>query len=151
MWLKAFVTMKESEIIKNIKSRLGIEQLNEMQQRMCRCQSQSVLLLSPTGSGKTVAFTIPLLKSLRQPSGRVQAVVIAPSRELVQQIASVVRAVAVGFKTVAFYGGHSMADETRSLSVTPDHIFTLLYRVCSPIFFLCQRSFMTFFRPLLLY
>ena len=33
MWLKAFVTMKESEIIKNIKSRLGIEQLNEMQQR----------------------------------------------------------------------------------------------------------------------
>ena len=120
MWLKAFETMKESEIIKNIKSRLGIEQLNEMQQRMCRCQSQSVLLLSPTGSGKTVAFTIPLLKSLRQPSGRVQAVVIAPSRELVQQIASVVRAVAVGFKTVAFYGGHSMVDETRSLSVTPD-------------------------------
>lgn len=112
--------MKENEIIKNIKTRLGIEQLNEMQQRMCGVQSSSIILLSPTGSGKTVAFTIPMLKSLKMPLGKVQTVVIAPSRELVQQIAAVVRQVAVGYKTVAFYGGHSMIDETRSLSITPD-------------------------------
>lgn len=112
--------MREAEIVKNIKARLGIEQLNEMQRRMMRCHSQSVMLLSPTGSGKTVAFTIPMLRALNVPSGTVQAVVIAPSRELVQQIASVVRTIAVGYKTVAFYGGHSMLDEVKSLSVTPD-------------------------------
>lgn len=112
--------MKESEIIRNVKSKLGIEQLNDMQQCMMRCHSQSVLLLSPTGSGKTVAFTIPLLRSLTDATRRVQAVVIAPSRELVQQIASVIRCVAVGYKTVAFYGGHSMIDEVKSLSVVPD-------------------------------
>lgn len=112
--------MKEPEIIKNVKTRLGIEQLNDMQRSMMRCHSQSVLLLSPTGSGKTVAFTIPLLRSLADATRCVQAVVIAPSRELVQQIASVVRSVAVGYKTVAFYGGHSMIDEVKSLSVVPD-------------------------------
>lgn len=114
--------MKEAEIIKNIKARLGIEQLNEMQRRMMRCHSQSVMLLSPTGSGKTIAFTIPVLRSLDAPARQVQAVIIAPSRELVQQIASVVRTIAVGYKTVAFYGGHSMLDEVKSLSVTPDII-----------------------------
>lgn len=114
--------MREAEIIKNIKARLGIERLNEMQRRMMRCHSQSVMLLSPTGSGKTIAFTIPMLRALNAPMGVVQAVVIAPSRELVQQIASVVRTIAVGYKTVAFYGGHSMMDEVKSLSVTPDVI-----------------------------
>ncbi len=114
--------MKEAEIIKNIKARLGIEQLNEMQRRMMRCHAQSVMLLSPTGSGKTIAFTIPMLRALNAPMGVVQAVLIAPSRELVQQIASVVRTIAVGYKTVAFYGGHSMMDEVKSLSVTPDII-----------------------------
>lgn len=114
--------MKEVEIIKNIKSKLGIVELNEMQRRMMRCHSQSVMLLSPTGSGKTIAFAIPMLRALNSPMGVIQAVVIAPSRELVQQIASVVRAIAVGYKTVAFYGGHSMMDEVKSLSVTPDII-----------------------------
>ncbi len=61
-----------------------------------------------------------MLRSLDNPSGRVQAVVMAPSRELVMQIASVVRELATGYKTVALYGGHSMVDETRSLSVVPD-------------------------------
>lgn len=112
--------MKEAEIIKNVETRLGIGQLNEMQRRMMRCHSQSVMLLSPTGSGKTIAFTIPVLRLLDAPSRQVQAVIIAPSRELVQQIASVVRTIAVGYKTVALYGGHLMIDEVNSLSVVPD-------------------------------
>ena len=47
---------------------------------------------------------------------------MAPARELVLQIADVIRPVAAGLKTVAFYGGHSMADEVNSMSVVPDII-----------------------------
>ncbi len=47
---------------------------------------------------------------------------IAPSRELVLQIAEVIRPIATGLKTVAFYGGHSMQEEVNSLAVTPDII-----------------------------
>lgn len=115
--------MKEKEIISNIQSRLGIDTLNEMQLRMAGIQTKGVVtLLAPTGSGKTIAFAIPLLKNLKPSSGQVQAVVMAPSRELVLQIADVIRPIATGLKTVAFYGGHSMREEVNSLSVTPDII-----------------------------
>jgi superfamily II DNA/RNA helicase len=115
--------MKQSQIIENIKQRHGIEQLNEMQMQVAKTNASQMVLLSPTGSGKTIAFSIALLRSLSAPQGRVQAVVIAPARELVMQIAEVIRPIAVGYKTVACYGGHSMIDESRSLtSGTPDII-----------------------------
>lgn len=115
--------MKQKEILDNIYARTRVSRLNPMQQRMAGIPLRGIFtLLSPTGSGKTIAFAIPMLKSLRPPCGMVQAVVIAPSRELVMQIAEVVRPIAAGYKTVAFYGGHSMQEETSSLAVTPDII-----------------------------
>ena len=70
---------------------------------------------------QTCALPI-FLKSIAPAKGQIQGVVIAPSRELVLQIAEVLRPIATGLKTVAFYGGHSMQEETNSLSVTPDII-----------------------------
>lgn len=116
------MNMRQSVILENISSRLGISELNPMQKEMMSSQARDVVLLSPTGSGKTLAFTIAMLQSLVQPKGEVQAVVIAPSRELVMQIYRVVREVATGYKTVAFYGGHSMTDEKNSLNPVPDII-----------------------------
>lgn len=112
--------MKQSVILENISSRLGIAELNPMQRELMSSQARDVVLLSPTGSGKTVAFTISMLQALGKPKGEVQAVVIAPSRELVMQIYRVVREVATGYKTVALYGGHSMTDEKNSLTPVPD-------------------------------
>lgn len=112
--------MENKEIISRIKDRLGIENLNDMQTVIAQSDRKRMILLSPTGSGKTVAFTIAMLKAIKEPCGRVQALVIAPSRELVTQIAEVVRVIATGFKVTALYGGHAMSDEVNSLSVTPD-------------------------------
>ncbi len=114
--------MKQSIIIDNINWRLGIAGLNPMQKAMMTEQSRNIVLLSPTGSGKTLAFAIAMLQSLQAPGGEVQAVVIAPSRELVMQIYRVVRELATCYKTLAMYGGHSMIDEKNSLSPVPDII-----------------------------
>lgn len=115
--------MKPSLIIKNIADKLGIKQLNEMQQQVLAINTSQMLLLSPTGSGKTVAFAIAMLRSLTISRGKVQAVIIAPARELVLQIFEVIRPIATGYKTVACYGGHSMLDETQSITSTiPDII-----------------------------
>jgi len=115
--------MKEKDIISNIASKLGINELNDMQRRMSQISPKGVItLLAPTGSGKTLAFAIPLLKNLKPSSRLVQAVVMAPSRELVLQIADVIRPIASGLKTVAFYGGHAMQEEVNSLNVLPDII-----------------------------
>lgn len=114
--------MKQSVILRNRESRMGIKSLNDMQKRVADATARDITLLSPTGSGKTLAFAIKLLGALREPSGKVQAVVIAPSRELVMQIFDVIRPLAVGYKVACFYGGHSMMDEKRTLSVVPDVI-----------------------------
>jgi superfamily II DNA/RNA helicase len=114
--------MEIKTILERLRERHNIATLNEMQQKMAATDAKGVILLSPTGSGKTAAFALRLLRFLGQPEGKVQAVVMAPSRELVIQIADVIRPVAAGLKTVAFYGGHSMTDEINSLSVTPDII-----------------------------
>lgn len=116
--------MREKEFLPLVKERLNIEHLNPMQEKMLRMASESrdIILLSPTGSGKTLAFLLSMLKMLKAPTGRLQAVIIAPSRELVIQIAAIVREIARGFKVTALYGGHKVEDEVNSLSVVPDVI-----------------------------
>lgn len=114
--------MKQSEIFANISSKLGISELNPMQKAVIECRSNDMILLSPTGSGKTVAFASAMLSALPKPDGKVLAVVMAPSRELVMQTYRVVRDIATGYKVSAFYGGHSMIDEKNTLLQTPDII-----------------------------
>ena len=102
--------------------RLGIESLNEMQQRAlgagCKAGA-NVVLYSPTGSGKTLAVALPVLYNIVPDAGHVQAVVIAPSRELVRQLYEVFRLAGHGIKITPCYGGHSSLDERNSLEATP--------------------------------
>lgn len=114
--------MKEKEILEAAKAKLGIEELNEMQKKMLSSsgEGRDIILLSPTGSGKTLAFTIPVIKMLKDPNGRIQCVIIAPSRELVIQISEVIKQIAKDFRVIALYGGHKVEDEVNSLKVTPD-------------------------------
>ena len=114
--------MREKEFLPLIKDKLGIEELNQMQRRMMSMASESrdIILLSPTGTGKTLAFILPILKILKPTTGRVQVVVVAPSRELVIQIYKIFSAVAIGFKVTPLYGGHKVEDEVNSLSAGSD-------------------------------
>ena len=115
--------MKETEIIKLVKGRLGIDELNEMQQAALnawKAGGGDLVLYSPTGTGKTLAFALCLLQALKPPMQRLQAVVMAPSRELVMQTAEILRVLAVDYKVTPCYGGHAVADEKASLAVTPD-------------------------------
>ena len=116
--------MKQKDILANLKERFGITELNEMQKDVLSASNQDgdIILLSPTGSGKTIAFLVPLLKALKEPNGNLQAVIIAPSRELVMQIGKVARDIATGHKVTCCYGGHNVLDEKQSLSVTPSII-----------------------------
>lgn len=114
--------MREKEFLPLLEHKLGITELNDMQKKMLdqASEKRDIILLSPTGSGKTVAFIMPVLKMLKPPTGRVQCVVIAPSRELVIQISEVFKLLAAGYKITSLYGGHKVEDEVNSLKVTPD-------------------------------
>lgn len=121
---KSYYLMREKEFLPLLAEKLNIAELNPMQKEMLRISSEKrdVILLSPTGSGKTVAFLLPMLKYLKPSNGQLQGVVLAPSRELVIQISRVVQALASGYKTVAVYGGHKMEDEVNSLAAGCDII-----------------------------
>lgn len=47
---------------------------------------QDIIAIAPTGTGKTIAFGIPMLEYISLEGGRVQEVVLAPTRELAMQI-----------------------------------------------------------------
>lgn len=116
--------MREKEFLPLVEEKLGIKELNPMQKQMMAQASETrdIILLSPTGSGKTLAFILPMLKILKPSTGRVQAVVVAPSRELVIQISQIVNTIAAGFKVTQLYGGHKVEDEVNSLSAGTDII-----------------------------
>lgn len=78
-----------------------------------------VILLSPTGSGKTLGFLLPLLASLDPTIATVQAMILVPSRELALQIEQVFRTIGSGFKVNCCYGGHPLKIELNNLSQPP--------------------------------
>ncbi len=117
--------MKEKELLQVVKERMGIEALNEMQHRALDVWKKGggdLILYSPTGTGKTLAFALCLLQALKPPMQQLQAVVMATSRELVMQTAEILRLLATGYKVTPCYGGHAVADEKASLAITPDII-----------------------------
>jgi superfamily II DNA/RNA helicase len=112
--------MTNEEIIARALSNTGIAALNEMQQAVLDAgTTKDLLLLSPTGSGKTLAFLLPLLTTLTEEEKKIQALIIAPSRELAIQIETVFRSLGAGYKVNCCYGGHPLRIESRSLEHPP--------------------------------
>lgn len=99
---------------------MGFNRLNAMQDEMLEvaASGHNTLLLSPTGSGKTVAFLLPLLAQSTQ--AEVRAMIVVPSRELAQQIAEVARKLSI--RCVLCYGGHDVRIEIQRLASNPPFI-----------------------------
>lgn len=86
-----------------------ITALNPMQEKAGKTirSKSDVVLLSPTGTGKTLAFLLPLLETLDANCAEIQILILVPSRELAQQIEQVTRKIGSGFKVNAVYGGRA--------------------------------------------
>ncbi|GCC50453.1 helicase [Chryseotalea sanaruensis] len=79
----------------------------------------NLMLLAPTGSGKTLAFLTAVFSKLSAKDKLVQAIIVAPSRELALQIEQVFRAMKTSYKVTCCYGGHDFQVEQNSLSEAP--------------------------------
>ena len=105
----------------DILAKLNIQALNPMQEEAVSVieTTTNTILLSPTGTGKTLAFLLPLIKILDPESEEVQALIIVPSRELAIQIEQVVRSMGSGYKANAVYGGRPMSKDKIEIKHTP--------------------------------
>lgn len=106
---------------KAILAKLGIPALNRMQQEAQKAISGSneIVLLSPTGTGKTLAFLLPLMAELDPELMEVQLLILVPSRELAIQIEQVARDMGSGLKINAVYGGRSTYKDKIDLKHPP--------------------------------
>lgn len=100
---------------------MGIETLNPMQKQMLSKSKHkdNIVLLSPTGSGKTIAFLLSVLNRLDPDVEGIQTMIVVPSRELALQIYDVFKNLKTSYKASVCYGGHEMRIEKNNLSEAP--------------------------------
>ncbi len=109
---------------KELLAKLSITTLNQMQEEVVLAISSTpnTVLLSPTGTGKTVAFLLPTIGALDPECTEVQLLILVPSRELAIQIEQVIRQMGSGYKANAIYGGRPISKDKIDLAHTPSII-----------------------------
>ncbi len=108
-------------MLEKVLDNLKIKSLNEMQQAAvaAAAKGKDIVLLAPTGSGKTIGFLLPVLENLNADTKGVQALILVPSRELALQIEQVFKQMSTGFKVNCCYGGHPVKTERNNFEQPP--------------------------------
>lgn len=107
--------------ISPILEKLQISDLNQMQKSIYKAAENQtdIVLLSPTGSGKTLGFLFPVLRNLTPDTKGIQALILVPARELALQIEQVFKAMGTDYKVTVAYGGHDKKIEINNLTEAP--------------------------------
>ncbi|MDD6315433.1 MAG: DEAD/DEAH box helicase, partial [Clostridia bacterium] len=118
---KLFSNLHLSEEVLHAIADVGYEAMTPIQEKIIPVvlEGRDVIGQSSTGTGKTAAFAIPAVE-MTEPTeeGRVQVLVLAPTRELAIQITEEMRKFAKykeGVKTVPVYGGQTIMIQIRGL------------------------------------
>jgi ATP-dependent RNA helicase DbpA len=106
---------------------LGLTDMTTVQSRALPAllAGRDVLAQAPTGSGKTVAFALGLLRQVDLPQARVQALVLCPTRELADQVGKQIRKLGTGManlKLSLLYGGVALGPQIASLEQHQPHV-----------------------------
>ncbi|CAI8615297.1 unnamed protein product [Vicia faba] len=114
-----------SQLVDSLRDR-GITQLFPIQRAVLvpALQGRDIIARAKTGTGKTLAFGIPIINGLDdgEDSGRYssrrlpRALVLAPTRELAKQVEKEIKESAPHLKTVCIYGGVSYVTQQNALS-----------------------------------
>ncbi len=107
--------------IKSLYQKMGITELHEMQLSAFETiqDNPETILISPTGTGKTIAFLLPAIEGLDPDIEGTQVVILVPSRELAIQIEHGCRSLGRGYKVNAVYGGRPIAKDFEELGHPP--------------------------------
>jgi ATP-dependent RNA helicase RhlE len=84
-------------------------------------EGKDLMGIAQTGTGKTLAFGIPMIQRLAQSQGKSKGLIILPTRELALQVNDTLKKIGgnVGLKTAILIGGESMHKQLKMLSLNP--------------------------------
>jgi ATP-dependent RNA helicase RhlE len=138
MSMQSFADLGVSGAVQDALRRRGITQPFPVQTLVIAdvLAGRDVLVRSPTGSGKTLAFAVPMVDRIQATDPRPTALILAPTRELVSQIADEMYAVAHAraLRVSAVYGGVGIQKQARDaarshvLVATPGRLEDLIER-----------------------
>lgn len=115
-----FNDLNISQDIKNAIDEIGFTKLTPIQKQAIpeALKGKDIIGQAQTGSGKTIAFSIPILEKIFIPDRSPQAIILCPTRELCMQVASEIEKIGSQikkFKVLAVYGGQPIGKQTRVL------------------------------------
>ena len=110
-----------SEAIHKAVERMGFAEMTEVQEKTIPVMlaGRDVIAKAPTGTGKTCAFGIPVAEHIDPTLKAPQAVILAPTRELAQQIAEELAGLTYFMpevQVVCVYGGANMEKQAKRLA-----------------------------------
>jgi ATP-dependent RNA helicase RhlE len=85
------------------------------------CEGKDLMGIAQTGTGKTLAFGIPMIQRLAQSQGQKKGLVILPTRELAMQVDETLKKIgsSLGLKTALLIGGESMFRQLKATKQNP--------------------------------
>jgi ATP-dependent RNA helicase DeaD len=122
--MNKFVNLTISEeILKGIEKK-KYEEMTEVQENVIPLAllGHDIIAQAPTGTGKTMAFSIPILEKIDTDDKNIQALILAPTRELAVQITEEIKSVSQFQKrigVVSIYGGEYIERQITSLKRRP--------------------------------
>ena len=122
--MQTFSQMDLSPAIQKALRRLKLSRMTTVQAEAIppMMDWRDVIAKAPTGTGKTIAFAVPILEHVDPANRSVQALILAPTRELAIQICGEFRKLATflqGVKTSVLYGGQRIDQQIRELKAGP--------------------------------
>ena len=124
--MKSFTAMNVSDAAVAKLHRFGIDMATSVQEKAIPIVrgGADVIVQAPTGTGKTLAFLLPLMEKMKAHVDEAQVLIVTPTRELTLQIAKVARSLAEVFslRTLALYGGQDIERQKDKLRRHPQMI-----------------------------
>ena len=106
--MKTFLELNVSEVLCNELKKMGITEATPVQEEAIPAlrNGKDTIVQAQTGTGKTLAFLLPLFDKIKVQADNIQTIIITPTRELTLQIARVAASLgkADGVRTLAIYG-----------------------------------------------
>ena len=119
--MEKFTELGLSTELIDVLKQSGFKEPSEIQEKAIpiALAGQDIIGGSATGSGKTLAFASPILENLK-PNGEVQALILTPTRELAEQVATSMRDFGKNknLNVLAVYGGVRIEPQMKKLQTT---------------------------------